>query len=129
MRARLIPFVWFVLLACSLLLACSGGGSDKPDGHYHARGMVVALSQDAGDRQLSIHHEALPNFADRDNQRTTMKSMIMVFGLDPRIAADAQVGDKVAFDFDVRWSKRPVLSITKLSKLPANTALVLSAAD
>jgi Cu/Ag efflux protein CusF len=120
-----VSFVW---LTCATLLACTAG-DDKPDGHYHARGVVIALSQDADGRQLSIHHEALTNFADRDNRRTTMKSMTMMFGLDPRISADLQVGDKVAFEFDVRWSKRPVLSITKLSKLPANTALVLAAPD
>jgi Cu/Ag efflux protein CusF len=127
-RFRLIAFVWFVWLTFGAVLACTAG-SDKPDGHYHARGVVVARSGEAGNRELSIHHEALANFADRDNRRTTMESMTMIFGLDPRIAADLQVGDKVAFEFDVRWSKRPVLSITKLSKLPGSTALVLSAAD
>jgi hypothetical protein len=115
------------VLLCTALSACAGGPLEA-DSHYHGRGIVAARSGSGADAELSIHHEAIPRFKDRDGHETTMASMTMIFGLakTPSQAA-LRVGDKLAFEFDLRWNARPVLLITKLEKLPADTPLTLSA--
>jgi Cu/Ag efflux protein CusF len=110
-----------------LCLAC-GAAPPKPDGSYHARGVVAAVSGKDEDASLSIHHEAIPQFKDRDGHPLTMGSMTMIFGLGPGLStAGVRSGDKIAFDFAVRWSTSPALLLTKFQKLPADTQLTLSA--
>jgi hypothetical protein len=119
-RAQTCVLLYVALSACA-------GGPPAADGHYHARGVVAAISGSAPDAELSIHHEAIPRFKDRDGHATTMASMTMIFGLaEPSARAGLHVGDKLAFEFDLRWNARPVLLITKLAKLPADTPLTLS---
>jgi hypothetical protein len=109
------------------LVACGPLTPPKADGSYHARGVVAAVSGTGEDPALSIHHEAITHFKDRDGQPSQMSSMTMIFGLAPSVPlASAHVGDKIAFDFDVRWSTTPALLLTKLAKLPADTQLTLS---
>jgi Cu/Ag efflux protein CusF len=117
---------WTCALLCVALSACAGG-PPAADGHYHARGVVAAISGSGSDAELAIHHEAIAHFKDRDGHATTMASMTMIFGLaEPAAQAGLRVGDKLAFEFDLRWNARPVLLITKLEKLPADTPLTLS---
>jgi Cu/Ag efflux protein CusF len=108
-----------------IALYAAGCGHDPPitDARYHLRGVVAAIS----DVELSIHHEAIPHFKDRDGHDSSMASMTMIFGLAAGVSpASLRVGDKIAFDFDLRWSTSPALLLTKLEKLPADTPLVLS---
>jgi hypothetical protein len=117
---------------CALLviaLCAAGCGHDPPktDARYHLRGVVAAISGSATDAELSIHHEAIPHFKDRDGHDSSMASMTMIFGLAPGVSPTSlHVGDKIEFDFDLRWSTSPALLLTKLAKLPADTPLVLS---
>jgi hypothetical protein len=112
----------------ALSLAGCGREPTKTDARYHLRGVVAAISGSGPDAELSIHHEAIPNFKDRDGHASQMASMTMIFGLAPSLsAASLRVGDKIAFDFDLRWSTSPALLITKLTKLAPDTALSLSA--
>jgi hypothetical protein len=116
-----------VLIWLALSAAGCGHGPAKTDARYHLRGVIAAMSGSGADAELSIHHEAIPNFKDRDGHASTMASMTMIFGLAQGVSPAAlHVGDKIAFDFDLRWSTSPALLITKLEKLPADTPLALS---
>jgi hypothetical protein len=115
------------LLGIALHTAGCGHEPPKTDARYHLRGVVEAISSSGPDAELSIHHEAIPHFKDRDGHDSSMASMTMIFGLAPGVSpASLRVGDKIAFDFDLRWSTSPALLLTKLEKLAADTPLVLS---
>lgn len=95
--------------------------------HYHSRGLVKDISGSGQELSIAIHHERIARFEDRDGKASDMDSMTMVFG----VASDVpravwQKGAKVAFEFDVRWSKRPALWITRAEALPAETPLTLT---
>jgi hypothetical protein len=111
-------------LLCSLL-AC--GTADPPVRRYHARGQVIEVSGTGSDLSIAIHHELIPSFEDRDGKRSAMKSMVMAFGVAPDVPRDIwSQGAKVAFDFDVRWSKQPTLFIVRAEGLPADASLSLT---
>lgn len=107
-----------------LLLACSS--SDPPVRRYHTRGVVKEASSERGELSAAIHHERIEGFEDRDGKRSTMDSMQMLFGAASDVPqALFQPGAKLAFDFDVRWSKQPTLLIVKATQLEPETELVL----
>ena len=116
-------FLAGVMLAM-VLVAC--GSSDPPVRRYHTRGMVTQATNDRGELSVAIHHERIDPFEDRDGKPSAMDSMQMLFG----VASDVphalfQPNAKLAFDFDVRWSKQPTLLIVKAEALDAETPLVL----
>ena len=75
----------------------------------------------------AIHHERIDGFEDRDGKRSPMDSMQMLFGAASDVpTALFKPGAKLAFDFDVRWSRQPTLLIVKASELGPETELVLS---
>ena len=113
---------------CLLLgfAACRAGApeaSAKPDGTYRVRGEIVRLPA-AGSREVGIHHEAIPDFKDERGSQVGMDSMTMPFLAAEAVALDGfAAGDRVEFEFEVRWkSARPIL-LTRLQKLPAATRL------
>lgn len=111
-------------LAATLALACS---SPTEQTHtYRVRGVVKELSGKGEAARVVIHHEAIPDFKDRDGNAARMEAMIMSFGFAESLPASTFVTEeKVELDFDVRFSKTPPLLITKVTKLPADTKLVL----
>ena len=79
------------------------------------------------DLRVAIHHERIDAFKDREGKLSPMPSMPMLFGLTPALAQTPLApGDKVAFDFEVRWSGSPTLLITQLEKLSSGTDLTLT---
>ncbi len=75
---------------------------------------------------MVIRHEAVPRFKGRDGRVATMASMTMAFGMGPGVSLQGlRAGDKIAFDFEVRWHEEPALLLTRLSRLPASTKLAL----
>ncbi len=120
------------LFACSFVSGAAGAagcGSDREAvASYHVRGLVKELSGSGPDGRVMIHHQAVAAFKDRDGHASQMESMQMIFGFAPPLSAASaslHVGDKIAFDFQVRWSESPALVVTKLTKLPADTPLLL----
>jgi Cu/Ag efflux protein CusF len=91
---------------------------------YKVRGEVKGFDEASG--QLAIHHEKIPDFKNREGQKVGMMSMQMSFrtaeGVDGKSLA---VGDKIEFEFAVEWDKTPPIVVTKVKKLPADTALEL----
>ena len=114
-------------LACGALLALGCGASEEATTSYHTRGLIQDISGSGPDLRVTIHHEAVPSFKDRDGKASPMSSMSMIFGLADAIQPSAlSVGQKLELDFDVRFSKTPPLLISRLKQLPADTALVLT---
>ena len=121
-----------VLAAAAALLAVAAsgkGGTDAPtgpaDAPYSTRGQVMELPRVAGG-ELSVHHEAIHDFRDRDGKPSHMDSMSMPFAVAPEVSlAGIAPGDKVEMTFEVRWEGQPTLRIVKLQELPESTALDL----
>jgi len=115
----------YALIVASLLAAC--GNADPPVRRYHTRGVVKEASQDRSELSVAIHHERIEGFEDRDGKRSQMDSMQMLFGAAADVpAALFKPGAKLAFDFDVRWSRQPTLLIVQATELGPETELVLS---
>jgi Cu/Ag efflux protein CusF len=88
--------------------------------------MVTQASVDAEGLNVAVHHEAIPDFEDRDGKRSTMSSMTMLFGVAKDVPqALFKQGAKLALDFDVRLSQRPTLFIVKAAPLEADAVLTL----
>ena len=122
-----------VLTAAAALLvvgACAKGAEDAPtgppDATYSTRGQVMELPQVAGG-EMSVHHEAVPDFRDQDGKPSHMDSMSMPFAVAKEVSlAGIAPGDKVAMTFEVRWETQPTLRVIKLEELPESTALDLA---
>ena len=124
-----------LLLAFCGLLALSGcKGEQPPAASYTVRGELKGLPEAGaraeGDARVYIHHEAIPDFVDRQGERAGMMSMTMPFGLDEAISdqelAALSPGDAVEFTFAVHWDKNPPSRLRAIRALPAGTALELS---
>ena len=107
-------------------IACSRQERLAPaDATYSTRGQVVEVPRDRNG-ELSVHHEAVADFRDREGKPSHMDSMSMPFAVAPEVSlAGIAPGDKVAMTFEVRWDSLPTLRIVKLSELPESTALNL----
>ena len=121
----------FVALAIALVgaaLAC-GKAAELPaaDGTYQVRGQVVDVPRE-GVGDLTVHHETIPDFRDREGKPSEMESMSMPFAVAPGVSlAGVAPGDKVEMTFEVRWSGDVPLHVVELRELPESTALDLGA--
>jgi len=114
------------MFACTLGCAASCT-QDPPPKRYHARGVVSEVSGSGADLSITIHHESIPNFTGRDGKPSEMPSMQMTFGAANDVPNTLwKDRNKVEFDFDVRWDKRPALWIVHAQPLPESTELTLS---
>jgi Cu/Ag efflux protein CusF len=123
-------------LALSFLLLTQAGCAAAPDSAqpeaasdegahaYTTRGIVRALpNPDQPGSELQIRHEDLPEFRSIDGELVGMKSMTMPFPADASLLEGVAVGDKVSFDFELRWTGSPPILVTRLEVLPADTML------
>ncbi|MFG0244344.1 MAG: copper-binding protein [Phycisphaerales bacterium JB054] len=101
---------------------------------YTVRGQIVSVpSADKPLADLEIHHEAIPDFKNREGvvfeNPTTgvrgMKSMTMAFPVDEAVSLEGiEVGDLVTFTFVTVWGESyPEYRVTEITELPAETAL------
>lgn len=98
------------------------------DASYTLRGIIDTLPQTTGpDKYIKIHHEALPDFKNKEGKVVGMPEMIMDFEqLAPDVRlTDFKVGDIVDFTFEVRWSPRVVTRVVRMRTLDAGTVLPL----
>jgi len=97
-----------------------------PDAVYTVRGVITALPQQSRNGEMRVHHEAIPDFTDRDGNVVGMRSMTMPFPLAPDVSTDGlQLGDKIRFRLEVRWNVGPTVRIASLELLPGSTPLEL----
>ncbi|HVR98620.1 MAG TPA: copper-binding protein [Thermoanaerobaculia bacterium] len=110
-----------LLLTLLLCLGCADRGTV-----YTIRGQVIGLpSPSSNPRQLSLDHEAVDNFVNREGKVSGMDSMGMPFPVGKRVSLDGiEVGDIVEFDLRVDWEAedRPV-EIVDVRELPPDTQL------
>ena len=105
--------------------ACRQAALTPADATYSTRGQVIEVPK-VEDGELSVHHEAVPDFRDRDGKPEHMDSMSMPFAVAPEVSlAGIAPGDKVEMTFEVRWDSQPTLRVVKLQELPESTALDL----
>jgi len=111
-----------VLPACGRSSAPTPTAKGAPAATYTARGTIDALPTPSAD--LSIRHEPIPEFKDKDGKVIGMGTMIMPFPLAKGVTVDGlAVGDVVEFEFSVWWEPRVAYEVTRVTKLPAGTAL------
>lgn len=116
------------VLALSVLLwavACNKGDSEQ-GGTYTVRGVIKSM-ETAGPGDLTIHHEAVPDFVDARGEEVGMMSMTMPFGVQKGTSLEGiETGDKIEFVFETHWKARPTGQIKSIKKLPDDTELNLS---
>jgi len=117
----------------STLAACRREtGRSAADQRYVVRGEIVRLPQAGeGAPEIWLRHEAIPDFRSETGEKVGMDPMTMPFGLAPGLSlAGFSAGDKVRFTLEIRWGddQEPV-AVTRLEKLPRDTALALAASD
>lgn len=97
----------------------------QPDQTYTVRGEIRQLpSPENPASGLQIRHENIPDFVNRAGEVVGMKPMIMPFTPAEDLDLSAlSVGDKVSFTFDVDWDAAPMMLVTNIEPLPADTEL------
>lgn len=142
----LCPRMFFstvAVVALASLPGCEKPAADEPvkaseaagAAHtYTVRGQIVSVpSADKPLADLEIHHEAIPDFKNREGvvfeNPTTgvrgMKSMTMAFPVDEAVSLEGiEVGDLVMFTFVTVWGESyPEYRVTEIAELPADTEL------
>ena len=127
-------FATRLLLGIVLVVGCGGETtqqSDVPPRSYEMRGMVRQISApDVEERQIWIHHEAIPEFVDIRGNSAPMDAMTMPFHLSESVnLSEVEPGDRVAFRLDVDWSASVPARIGALELLPSETRLAFEDSD
>ncbi len=106
----------------ALAAACGEPEPAAPPETYTGRGIVRQL--DGAERELFIHHEAIPQFKDIDGEVVGMEAMAMTFHVaEPVTLEGFAPGDRIEFDFEVRWDDGPPLTVIRLAQLPPDARL------
>jgi hypothetical protein len=118
-----------LIVLVASLVACSDPAAETPrpdptdpatyEGGqaYTVRGVIAQLPSDGPPpAELKIHHEHIPDFIGENGEIFVnnegipgMKAMVMAFpNLAPGIPLESlEVGDKIEFEFLVRWENKP----------------------
>ncbi len=126
-----LPWALVFLVYASIVACGADPEPDRPPDVYRVRGIVSQLPQATrGAGELSVRHEALPDFKSSQGEVVGMESMTMPFPLaDPALADSLAAGDKIEMEFEVRWDSGNPLSITAIEKLPSETSLSFETED
>jgi hypothetical protein len=127
-RARAVRLT-VLLLILGTVVSCTGKGPDSGR-TYTTRGQVIQLPDPANPATgLTLNHEAVDQFMDRQGEIVGMDPMSMPFPVAKDVSLEGlQVSDVVEFDLHVDWSQEPAAEITRIRKLPAGTKLDFRAA-
>jgi Cu/Ag efflux protein CusF len=121
-----------VAAACGLAVAaaaglagCRGKTPAPAADAYTVRGIVEKLPQANGpDKEIYIHHAAVPGFKDEHGKVVGMMSMTMPFPVAPGVSlAGIAPGDPVEFTFTVAWRGEAGYRIVAIHRLPPGTAI------
>jgi Copper binding periplasmic protein CusF len=125
-----LPLAWsalaLIVAAGGLAAGCGARGAAACGGRgYRLRGQVVAVAAGGGGpRLLTLRHEPVDDFVDRQGQVTGMDAMTMPFPVARGVSLAAIApGDTVAVTLCVDWQAEPELAIVGLRRLPAGTRL------
>ena len=133
MRERERAYRWTVLLLIVGIVTVLGSckGKDSSSGRtYTTRGQVVQLPDPANPGTgLTLNHEAVDQFVDRQGELVGMDPMSMPYPVAKDVSLEGiQVGDVVEFKWHVDWDAEPSAEIIGVRKLPAGTKLDFRAA-
>ncbi|MEM8963209.1 MAG: copper-binding protein [Acidobacteriota bacterium] len=123
-----------VLVTVTVLVMLSLGGCaepapPEPDAVYTTRALVRQIPITGDPRsELQLTHEEVPEYENRKGEVVGMKSMTMPFPIDDALLTGIEAGDRVEFEFAVRWEGSPPLEVVRIDKLPADTLLSFEAA-
>lgn len=94
---------------------------------YEVRGVVIEVqAAEGGGGSLTLLHEAIPGFKDRQGKVTGMSVMTMSFAAEPQVSLkNLQPKDKIVFRLEVRWELQPPLRITEIQRLDPALELAL----
>ena len=94
--------------------------SAPADATYSTEGTIERLPREGADRrEVSIAHEEIPSFRDREGEPVGMEAMTMQFEVAPAVTLDGiEPGERVRFTFEVRWDSRPMLYVIELTEVP-----------
>ena len=129
MRLRGAAFFFLLLAAGSIGQGCGGSATPEPEApppaNYEVRGVVRQIREVAeGKTQLSILHEAIPDFVGIKGDVVGMKSMTMPFTVAESVdLTGIEPGARVRFELSVDWDRTDPALITSLGLLPPNTVL------
>ena len=134
---RTVSAISCSLVALPMLLAACGGQSRvsdddlPPPATYKIRGLVRQVKeQSIGSTQLSILHEAMPEFVGIKGEVEGMKSMTMPFTVAESVDLEGITpGTKIAFQLTVDWSAPEPALITGIEVLPPDSELQLGSSD
>lgn len=123
------PVLFLILCSFAMLAGCAA--KDSGSGRtYTTRGQVIQLPDPANPGTgLTLNHEAVDQFMDRQGEIVGMDPMSMPFPVAKGVSLEGiQVGDVVEFKLHVDWSAEPAAEITEIRELPAGTKLEFRAA-
>lgn len=99
---------------------------------YEVRGVVRQVRQQGteGKTQLSILHEAIPDFVGIDGEVVGMKSMTMPFAVAEDVdLTTIEPGSRVRFELSVDWNRGDPGLITSIEVLPEDVLLEFETSD
>lgn len=128
---------WMPGVGLAAMMAVAGCGKGSGEGAaatmkgvthvYHMRGEIKAIGE-TPEGDITIHHEAVPEFRNTLDKPEPMGSMTMPFEVKKGVSLEGlKAGDKVAFDWEVNWDAG-VHEIVGISKLPAGAVLTFGPA-
>lgn len=113
-----------LLLTAALLLVPVACGKKKQSDEATRSYTVRAKVERIDGNEITLRHEAIPDFVNPMGERSGMESMAMPFGLGEGVSTEGIApGDLVEVRFHTDWDVRPALRIDGLSELPAGTRL------
>jgi hypothetical protein len=118
-------------IALLLFCACSRQPSlPAPDQTYTVRGQVESVPEPGKPASdFFVKHEPIDTFMDKEGRVVGMSSMAMPFTPAKGLSIqEFHPGDKVEMTFEIRWKASPFMQITRITKLPPDTALTFGKA-
>lgn len=91
---------------------------------YSVRGSIMEIN--TARREISLHHESIPEMVGPDGSAEDMHAMVMNFSVADAVDLESlETGDTVGVVLKVDWKARPSTLITAISALPPDTELQL----
>ncbi len=123
MKTTAIRALSLVLATGLGLLACAKESAPSAAQRYTVRGEIVRISAAGEGKEISIRHEAIPDFRDRTGAVVGMMAMVMPFPVKKGLSLDGlSPGDKVRFRFAMDFAAAKA-EVESIERLPPETVL------
>jgi len=93
----------------------------------YAHGLVKHVSTEGSQLHVIVHHERIEEFPERDGTLHELGPLTMVFRVAKGVGREVmREGARIAFAFEVDWSRESPLTIVRAEPLAEGIALKLS---